>query len=133
MPYRWKAIYTDKKELKQYDKEKENKYPNIDRSKLASIEIYLDHFISGERIESEKPIVKFNLKAGQRLILRRRVTVIISGDKRKNTVIFLAGYQETIDGKNKQKIHVIYPDGKVEIISKWTDEIYSPNLMDCEK
>ena len=56
----WRAVYEDKTELCQYDGDKENKYPDINREKLMRFDL-LDY-------DTNKPVYALWLNEGQRLI-----------------------------------------------------------------
>ncbi len=116
----WKAIYKDGSSLEQYDGS-ENKYTAIDRAKLVAFEMWNNQLIT--RIDLSDPL--------KRLIWRRRVD--LGGLSQITRVIYLVGWQKTVDGKNTQQIHVIEEDGSFKIIDRWSEENYSPNLIQQEK
>jgi len=116
---RWIAQYNDGTILKQYDKEKENKYRDIDRKNLKYFDIYKDGLI-----------FRLHLSDGKRLIYRRRV-IMTAGDGSK--VIIIVGFQETIRGVNRQAITLIFPDGHTELLPKWKEGVYGkPVFRDFE-
>jgi len=122
MDYEWEAIYSDGKTLTQYNEKGEaNGYENIDKTKLKAFAIY------GWLNESDNPnaefhtdkklIYRLHLESEQRLIFLRRGFKSISSStlKEVGTSYFLmVGWQETINGKNKQSISYIYDDGHIE-------------------
>ena len=124
-------------------------YKKIDRTKLKSFEVYND----------TKLLHRLHLEPGQRLIARRRVQKKISGNIKRELMqiespalqmakireyeeqgliptipIYLIGYQETIQGQNRQSITIIHQDGTTEMISAWKEEPLGPiQLLEEEK
>jgi hypothetical protein len=121
--FNWRAIYNDNTFLNQYRKDgTANGYGNIDRTKLKSFEMY--------NTKDNKSILKLDLEPGQRLIARRRTWQ----DLNTNEIIgyvWLIGWQKTINGKNKQTVYHILPDGKIEKHGKWFGG--QPELRSDEK
>jgi len=117
----WKAVYKDNTFLLQYDKDKENKYQDINRGNLEYFDIY----------KGDKLIFRLHLEKGKRLIYRRRI-LITAGQG--SEAITLVGWQDTIRGINRQAINLIFPDGHIEMLPKWKEGVYSqPVLKDFEK
>jgi len=136
----WKAIYEDGTSLCQYEEDgTENKYPDIDRSKLATFEIR--KAAAGDK--PDRLLFKMFLEPGRRLICRRRVMdkYKIGGNaglkmrKYKQELVYLVGWQATIGGRSVQDIAYIFEDGHVELAGMWRNEaIYSEikNPLPCE-
>lgn len=122
----WKAIYSDDKSLNQYNEDgTENKYTDIDRTILEFFEIYRD----------DKLVLKIHLGDGKRLICRRRVDLSIQ-KKKIVRVVYLVGWQKTINGENIQSICYVFEDGHIEMAGAWNEKssfAYAPNLMKEEK
>ena len=120
----WRAVYSDGEILNQYNEEGiANQYPDIDRQRLVTFEIW----------EKEKLIFRLHLEESRRLIYRRRVAQnMLTG---KKVVVFLVGWQTTINGENVQDIAYIFEDGHIELAGKWKADRqhYAPNLIECEK
>ena len=111
MTVEWKAIYNDGTELPQYNEDgSENKYPDIDRSKL--IQFVLLYF--------GIPHVVIHLDDNKRLIYRRRVAQSVT--KGIIEVVYLAGWQEKIKRKNVQMICFLFEDGHVEIVDRFYEK-----------
>ncbi len=103
----WKAIYNDGTSLSQYTEEGENTYRDIQRDKLGAFEIW----------DEERLVVRVLLEANRRLICRRRHFLRAGEDM----VIWLVGWQETIEGKNTQSILYILPDKTLVLGGAWDD------------
>jgi len=122
MDYEWEAIYSDGITLTQYnEKGKANGYENIDKTRLKAFAIYgwsdESKDPNAEFYTDKKLIYRLHLEQGQRLIYLRRgfKSVYVSSLKDAGTSYFLmVGWQETINGKNKQSISYIYDDGHIE-------------------
>lgn len=132
MNFKWKAVYEDGSELSQYNEDgSENKYPDIERSKLVRFALLQFH--------SAQPCVILHLNKNQRLIYRRRVALRFGlkdvNIKQKET-IHLIGYQELINGRNVQTICFVFEDGHIEIIDgfkKKTQWFYPVEFMPEEQ
>jgi hypothetical protein len=110
MQISWKAHYNDKTSLVCSDLPGGKDYYKIDRTKLKSFELYDK--------DTGKTIFTMPLKPDQRLIYRRRVHQDFhTGEIQK--VIYLVGWQKTVNGKNVQSIAHIYEDGKIELKDRW--------------
>jgi hypothetical protein len=110
-PIQWLAHYSDGTNLQQFERERENKYTDIDRAKLTAFA--LTHY--------GVPILMIHFdRPGQRLIYRRRVFVR-PGEEPE--VYVLAGWQMTIGGENVQSICVVNEAGVggIDVISRWND------------
>lgn len=101
----WRAVYSDDTFLDQYSGDKENKYTDINRSKLKSFVLFRDN----------KPAIVLHLDSNKRLIYRKRTALHFSPEKYEES-IYLVGWQETKDNKNCQMICVLFPDGRIEAI-----------------
>lgn len=120
---RFRANYSDGTNFEwDEDVPDQKAYTQIDRTKLASIELFF----------GQKLVHRLHLEKGQRLILRRRVKQnLLGGDMRE---IYLVGYQETIENKNRQAILAIFDDGHTELIGSWKQApLDAVNLMELEK
>ncbi|MCP6727657.1 MAG: hypothetical protein KJI69_06625 [Patescibacteria group bacterium] len=125
MELNWKAIYSDGKTLNQYNEDKSvNKYTDIDRNILEFFEIYREN----------KLILRIHLGNDKRLIYRRRITMGFSG--KIKVVVYLVGWQKTVNGENVQSISYIFEDGHIEMAGAWNEKsefAYAPNLIKEEK
>lgn len=121
---KWIARYNDGNELHQYREDgSENKYADIDRSRLVSFALTddLNHHV-----------FELHLDPGQRLIYRRRVQQICGDEP---FVVYMIGWQMTVAGKNVQSIVYISQEGEVHMAGAWRDEhqwFYSIQPVDCE-
>jgi len=125
----WKAIYKDGTSLCQFEEDgKENKYPDIDRYRLAAFEIRK----AAAREQPDRLLFKMFMEPGRRLIYRRRVLERMQFGKEKpelirekRTVVYLVGWQATIEGRNVQDIAYVFGDGHVELAGKWREAPYN--------
>ncbi len=130
----WKAVYNDGKELSQYEEDgKENKYPDIDRSKLSAFEIRKAGIIQPKAVPDQL-LFKMYLEPGRRLIYRRRVLekYKFGGGARDikakpigRSIIYLVGWQATIGGRSVQDIAYVFEDGHVELSGIWREAPYN--------
>lgn len=123
----WRAIYNDETWLNQVEADHENKYTDIDRNKLIAFELWSPDYL--------KPVAKINLEPGQRLIYRRRVRGHVLSPENIE-VMYLVGWQQTVQGQNVQSILCIHKDGSIEVIGQWSEKdawYCSPVLRDEEK
>ena len=120
----WKAVYSDG-ELNQYNEDGSvNKYTDIDRTVLQFFELY----------NKDKLILRVHLGDNKRLIYRRRVALNLQG--KITEVVYLCGWQKTVNGENIQSIFYIFEDGHIEMAGAWNEEsnfAYAPNLIKEEK
>lgn len=108
----WVAYYNDGTHLRQYDDDgAENKYADIDRSKLDSFALY-------DRPATRK-LLHLHLEPDQRLIYRRRVEKTVGADT--DVVCYMIGWQQTIAGENVQSIAYVFDD-TVELAGRWRDD-----------
>ena len=125
MKVEWKAIYNDGMELRQYnDDGSENKYENIDRSKLIQFVL----------LYSSVPHITIHFDKNKKLVYRRRVEHIIN--KGISEVIYFAGWQERKGGIDKQMFCFLFEDGYMEIVDGFIDGhpwFYRPILRPEEK
>jgi hypothetical protein len=121
----WIAIYKDGTDLKQYNEDgSENRYQDIDRTKLDSFVLYQD---------IAKPLLWIHLETDQRLIYRRRVEKRMDGTE---TVVYLAGWQQTVKGQNVQSISYIAPDGSIHQAGAFKEDhpwFYPVEPVPCEQ
>lgn len=113
MDYTWEAIYSDGTTLTQYnEKGEKNGFENIDRTKLKAFAIY----------GNKKLHFKLHLEPGQKLIYLRRSFINFSssnGEIKNKSYFLMVGWQENINGKNRQSINYIYDDGHIEQAGVW--------------
>ena len=123
MSLQWKAFYNDQSSLPQFNADgSENKYADIDRSKLEAFAFFKDDAL----------VFALYLEPGQRLIFRRRVEQPAGGE---STVVYMAGWQQTIEGRNVQSIAYIFPSGAVHMAGPWRENhpwFYSIQPVPCE-
>jgi hypothetical protein len=101
---KWIANYNDGTSLPQFNEDgTENKYIDIDRSKLSSFDMVEDKLILSVILE----------RPTQKLICRRRVCVDLFGNFK--SAIWLVGWHENIGGKSIKSICYIYSDGHIEL------------------
>lgn len=106
---RWIAKYSDGTELKQVEGDVINRFKDIDRSRLITFIL--------ER--GDKPFIVIHLDSNKRLIYRRRVAKsLISGSEQ---VVYLVGWQEKVEGANKQFLNFLFEDGHIEIVDRFCD------------
>lgn len=119
----WQAIYDDGERLSQYNGDgTENKYTDIDRSRLVQFILFeKNHLIgSGQERILGNPKVVIHLDNNKRLIYRHRVAMAFSGTKQGNQeTVHLAGWQEKKQGTNTQMICFLFEDGHVEIVDRF--------------
>ena len=122
----WKAVYKDGTSLTQFEEDgKENKYPDINRSKLVAFEIRK----AGIEDKPDKLLFKLFLDPGRRLIYRRRLLDKMKFGKANpefvsREIIYLVGWQATIGGRNVQDIAYVFEDGHVELSGMWREAPY---------
>ena len=129
---KWIARYNDDTELRQFDETGENKYTDVDRSKLKSFALYMDDY------KEKQKAIEIHLSEGQRLIYRKRVE-IRTGDKK--TVCYMVGWQQTVNQKNIQSIAYVFRDTafkrcRIEMAGAFQEDhewFYSPELLEIEK
>lgn len=123
----WIVVYNDGSLLHQYDENGENAYADIDRSRVAEFHI--------RDRETGKIVLAYALEPGQRLIYRKRTSMSgITGEK--NWVIYLVGWQQTVNGVNIQNISWIFPDGSIINTGRFRENhpiFYSAELLPFEK
>lgn len=113
----WKANYLGDESLEQYNEDgSENRYKDIDRTKLFSFEL----------LNGDKRVYVLLLHEGQRLIFRRRNWINLNGKLLKQ--VYLVGYQfNDSTGKNYQVINYIHEDGLVELDNDRNDLVIHPD------
>mgnify|MGYP001566361685 CR=1 FL=1 len=124
MQFKWIAYYSDNTTLEQ--NEGKSLYPEIDRNKLSAFGIEMDG----------KLHYRLFLEEGQKLIYRHkgRIEVNTSTEEQKNLPgYFMIGYQENVNGKNRQCITYIDEEtGLIQTAGKFV-EGSEPNLREEEK
>lgn len=138
----WTAVYNDGTNFPQYEEDgTENKYPDIDRSRLVAFDI--------RKTETNRLIFRLHLSPGRnlicRLICRRRfIQKFCFGELtdphmpfKKKSMIYLVGWQANIGGRNVQDIAYIFEDGHVELAGPWKEDnaLFSKigDLLPCER
>jgi len=119
----WKTKYKNSELI--HSNENGDKYTDINREDLESVEVYLKN----EKIHT------LILEENKRLIMRYRIQQKLF-DSEDSSYVFLIGWQKTIDGKNTQEITCVFPDGSKEVFERWNNEValYSEiRLRDDEK
>jgi len=107
----WRAVYKDGTVLLQTTKEgKKNKYADIDRDKLKYFDL----------LDGNKLLFRLHLEPGRRLICRRR-TIGDVFDASKKRVVWLIGWQWTVNGRNVQDIAWVYENGVVELTGRFKE------------
>lgn len=107
----WKADYGDSC-LTQYNEDgTENKYGDIDRQSLK-------RFIL---MDGDKVRFILHVDPGKRLIYRRRTAIDVMS--RVQEVVYIIGYQENIQGYNKQALNFYFEStGHVETMDRFKEE-----------
>lgn len=122
--FNWKAVYDDDTKLSQFNSDgSENKYTDIDRSKLVQFVLSFDTV----------PKLVIHLDKSKRLIYRRRVAMNSGGIIQ---VVWLAGWQEKRNGINVQSVSFLFEDGHVEVVDGFKENhswFYSINFLEEEK
>ena len=107
---RWEAIYNDGNILHQYNGDgTENKYIDIDRHRLIRFILH----------DSYGPAIVLNLTRSKKLIYRRRVALNLNSKIQE--VVYIAGWQENIEGKNIQMLCFLFEDGHIEIANHFSE------------
>jgi hypothetical protein len=109
-PIQWLAYYADGETLAQYDGETENRYTDIDRTRLAAFALVRDG--------APMVMVHFD-EPDKRLIYRRRVFLRPGVGPE---VFYLVGWQMSVRGENVQSICVMSESGALDVIGKWRDD-----------
>lgn len=126
---RWRARYSDGTWLDQ-SLTGESVYPLIDRTKLAAFDILKDIDDPKAEYETTELLFRMWLEDKQKLIYRYRPRIDIATGH-KVSEVWLVGYQEKINGKNKQVINYVFPDGHIEQAGKWIGGM--PQIREEEK
>lgn len=120
----WIARYNDGTKLIQYEPDgSENKYTDIDRSKLIQFIL----------IRAGKPLLVIHLDSNKKLIYRMRRAM---NNKCEKEVVFLAGWQERSNGKNTQMIMFLFEDNHIELVDRFHEDhlwFYSINFLPDER
>lgn len=107
----WKAVYANGGFLSQFNEdETENKYPDIDRSKLIAFEIY----------KHKKLLFRMDLEKDMKLVCRRRTKKDILTNKIIGFV-YIVGWHRKVNGKSEKKIAFVHDDGHVEFKLDWEE------------
>lgn len=100
----WLAIYNDGTTLPQYNEDgTENKYTDIKRDELIGFAL------------SHNKVAKLalHLDPNKKLIYRKRVAKKFSGAEE---AVYLCGWQELVEGKNRQCLCAVFEDGHIEVL-----------------
>jgi hypothetical protein len=121
----WRAVYKDGTELSQFKEDgSENKYPDIDRGKLAFFEIH----------STDSVLFRLHLEPGRRLIVRKRIIGNLFNPTDKK-VVWMVGWQWNENGRNLQDIAWVFEDGHVELTGRFKECPFNgpEKLLECEK
>ena len=124
----WEAQYKDGTSLPQYNADgTENRYADIDRSRLEAFSL----------VRADGSIaLHLVLDPGQRLIYRLRVEQS-TGPASSKIVVYMAGWQQTINGQNIQSIAYVREDGGTVLMAgRFRDDdpwLYSIQPVPCEE
>lgn len=103
----WEAVYNNGESLLQFSPDgKENKYADIKRAVLKQFILY----------RHKLPAIVIHFDGAKRLIYRMRNAMNNHG---YSETVYLAGWQETRDGKNTQMIAFLFEDGHIEIVDRF--------------
>lgn len=120
----WMALYNNGTSLIQYEQDgTENKYTDITRNKLIQFILF----------RADKPLVVIHLDSNKKLIYRMRRAM---NNKGYEEVVFLAGWQESTNGRNTQMIMFLFEDNHIEIVDRFYEDhlwFYSSNFLPDEK
>ena len=120
----WKAVYNNGTSLSQFNpKRGESKYTDIDRAHLTQFVLY----------RNNTPHVIIHLDNHKKLIYRMRR---MQNNKGEHEVVFLAGWQEKVNGRNVQMIMCLFEDNHIEIIDRFYENhlwFYSINFLQDER
>lgn len=120
----WTAEYSDGTVFPQYENGKEHAYKDIDRTKLMAFALYT---------KEGHHIITIHLSPDQRLIYRRRVQ---KTPGQEDIACYLAGWQETVNGRNVQSIVYVFENGQIHMAGEWDEShpwFYSPELLMFEQ
>ena len=112
----WTAFYRDGSKLHQIDPVtgQETSSERIDRSRLAAIALYDDRGLL---------VLSQHYQPGWRAVFRRRTEICQQTGQRQ--VVYLLGWQQTVEGRNVQHISAVVqrPDGGtlVQNIGRWQE------------
>jgi predicted proteasome-type protease len=121
MEYYWKCQYNDGSVV---SRKKGLKYKDIDRDRLSKFILCSS---------DNKEVLVFEVGGNRRLILRTRTAIEMN---QVTQTIWICGYQETINGENRQTLFFVYPNGTIEATNgfdenhKWH---YPVNLLPEEQ
>ena len=131
--YYWKAFYKDGSVLPQFERDgTEHLFKEIDHNRLAGFGWFPFDVELAEKLQEKGiltavlPLPSFQvwLKDGQRLIAFRRHFLSLSLDKPagvanllSHKVLYVLGWQETVNGRNMQTLMYIDEEGNVELSS----------------
>jgi len=110
----WEAVYNDGTSLKQFEGDKENKYTDIDRTKLEKFILFSDGL----------PKVVVHLDENKKLICRKRVAKkvgLVSLQVKSEESVWLVGWQERRAGVNVQMVCALFEDGRVEVVDRFKE------------
>jgi hypothetical protein len=127
--YFWVAHYADGNCLPQFNPNtgEEQAFRDIEQNKLVRFGYYpfsedFANFLKekGHDVESRSlPIVEVNIYPPRRLIAYRTRTLSMSlqgSGETKETIKYVIGYQETIEGRNRKVLVQVDENGNVEIL-----------------
>lgn len=121
---KWLVRYNDKTELHQIGQDGvENSYSDIDRAKLESFALYSN---------DGRHVFELHLDPGQRLIYRKRIE---QRTGESPFVVYMVGWQKTVNGTNVQSIAYITESEQVHMAGAWKEDhpwFYSIVPVPCE-
>ena len=122
----WKAVYSDNTELNQFNLDGlENKYIDIDRSKLIQFSLY----------RNKSPLITVHLDSNKKLIYRKRIAATGFGCQIKE-MVHLIGWQENVNGKNAQMLFAVFQDNHIEVMDRFKEGhqwLYPVNFLPEER
>jgi hypothetical protein len=110
MQLNWKAHYKDGTSLICSELPGGKDYYKIDRTKLIGFELFDK--------ETNKSVFRMPIEDGKRLIYRKRVHQNFHTNQIVK-IVYLVGWQKTVNGKNVQSIVHIFEDGSMDLRDKW--------------
>lgn len=117
----WLARYKDGSTHTQYnaDGDYQDRYSDIVRKELFSFELWSVEQENNQFLPKKLIHRIYFDTPDKKLIYRRKV---YKEPGAKEFYIYLAGWQINVGGRNIQSISLIFPDGHVEVIGKWSKD-----------
>ena len=93
-------------------------YEDIDQSRLRNFDIYDK--------DTDKLVLRVYFDDPEKRLIHVRRHILPLGQEKQ--IIWLAGWQKKVSGKNIQSINLLFPDGHIESIGEWGKAPYDkPN------